>query len=252
MSLKLRMGGNDMSDGPSNPSKAKLPMTAATLGRMVLSLGVWLLIMAVAMFLPAGDIRWMKGWLFLLVFLVQTVVAVLYLRRRNPAIFVARRKIHEGTKPWDKVLLLLLLPSFLSIFPLAALDDGRFHWSSVPTWLIVLGYILFSIGFVVSVWVYAVNKFAEPGVRIQTERGHRVVDIGPYAIVRHPLYLAAFILCVGIPFALGSFWALVPVAIFTLILVVRTTLEDRTLQNELEGYREYADRVCYRLVPGVW
>jgi protein-S-isoprenylcysteine O-methyltransferase Ste14 len=203
------------------------------------------------MFLPAG-IGWTKGWIFLLVFLVQTVLAVVYLWRTNPAIFIARSKIHKGTKAWDKAILPFLLLSFLAVFPVAALDDGRFHWSAVPTWLVVVGYVLLSIGYVVSIWAEAVNRFAEPGVRIQAERGHKVVDTGPYAIVRHPLYFGGFFLVFGIALALGSFWAVVPGAIGSLIIVVRTTLEDRMLQNELEGYREYASRVRFRLIPGIW
>ncbi len=227
-------------------------ITARTLWGAVLTLGGLLLFLGVVMFSSAGNIRWTKGWVFLLVFLIQMILAVLYLWRRNPAIFVARSKIHEGTKSCDKVVLLFLLISFLAIFPVAGLHDGRYHWSAVPPWGVVLGYVLFSIGFVVSAWAYGVNKFAEPGVRIQTERGHKVVDTGPYAIVRHPIYLGGFVLALGIALALGSLWALIPVAVATLIIVVRTVLEDRLLQNELEGYKEYASRVRYRLIPGIW
>jgi protein-S-isoprenylcysteine O-methyltransferase Ste14 len=146
----------------------------------------------------------------------------------------------------------LLIVLFVAMFPIAGLDDGRFHWSSVPLWLTAAGYLLFLLGMVGNVWVMSVNKFAEPGVRIQTERGQTVVDTGPYAIVRHPLYTTAFFLCGGMPLALGSFWALVPAAIAVLVLIVRTALEDRMLQNELDGYKEYARCVRYRLIPGVW
>jgi protein-S-isoprenylcysteine O-methyltransferase Ste14 len=118
--------------------------------------------------------------------------------------------------------------------------------------VIVLGYVLLCIGFFISVWVYKVNKFAEPSVRIQTERGHKVIDTGPYAIVRHPLYAGGLIMFTGIPLALGSIWALIPTAVGTVIIIVRTVLEDRTLHEELEGYREYAARVHYRLIPGIW
>jgi protein-S-isoprenylcysteine O-methyltransferase Ste14 len=218
--------------------------------RAMLSLVVFLLFLAVAMILPAG-IGWRNGWLFLLVFLLQMTMAVLYLARKNPDIFVTRSKIQAGTKGWDKAAVALLLLLLIAIFPVAGLDH-RYHWSPVPLWLIVFGYVLFSLGMVGSVWVYAVNKFAEPGVRIQTERGHKVIDTGPYAIVRHPLYLGALLMCAGIPLALGSWWALVPAAVGTVVLVVRTVLEDRTLQAELEGYQKYADRVRYRLIPGVW
>jgi protein-S-isoprenylcysteine O-methyltransferase Ste14 len=218
----------------------------------ILSLGVFLIVLGVAMFLPAGDIRWAKGWLFLLVFLLLTAVSTLYLWRTNPDIFVARSKIHPGTKGWDKVLVVFLLLSFLALFPVAGFDAGRFHWSRVSLGVIVLGYALLCVGFFVSIWVYRVNKFAEPTVRIQTDRGHKVIDAGPYAIVRHPLYLGALFMSAGIPLDLGSFWALVPAAVGVLVLVVRTVLEDRTLQEELAGYQEYTGRVRHRLIPGVW
>jgi protein-S-isoprenylcysteine O-methyltransferase Ste14 len=103
-----------------------------------------------------------------------------------------------------------------------------------------------------SVWAYSVNKFAEPGVRIQTERGHQVIDTGPYAIVRHPIYVAGFLIVAGTPLALGSLWALIPVAVASPTLIVRTAFEDRLLQDELGGYKVYASRVRYKLVPWVW
>ena len=101
-------------------------------------------------------------------------------------------------------------------------------------------------------WAESVNRFFEPTVRIQTDRGHRVIDTGPYAIVRHPGYLAAWFFFLGIPLSLGSLWAIIPAIFSCVILVVRTILEDRTLQNELPGYKEYAKRVRYRLLPGIW
>jgi protein-S-isoprenylcysteine O-methyltransferase Ste14 len=150
------------------------------------------------------------------------------------------------------VLIVLVLATFLGLFPLAGLDVVRFHGSKVPVWLVVLGYVLWCAGFGLSIWVYRVNNFAEPGVRIQTERGHRVVDTGPYAFVRHPLYSGAMLMLLGIPLSLGSYWALVFSALGALVLVVRTVLEDRTLQAELGGYRDYAAKVRHRLIPGVW
>ncbi len=233
-----------MSDGQRVPT--------AVLRRGILSLGVFFIVLAVLIFLPAGDICWSKGWLFLLVFFVLTVPSAIYLWRTNPEIFVARSKIHAGTKRWDKVLMAFLFLSLTAIFIVAGFDAARFRWSSVPPWLTVLGYILLSVGFVLSVWAERVNPFAEPSVRIQTDRGHKVIDTGPYAIVRHPMYSSALFLFAGIPLALGSFWALIPSAAATGVLVVRTILEDRTLQNELAGYKDYAARVPHRLIPGLW
>jgi len=225
----------------------------AVLLRGILSLGIFLVLLGLVMFLPAGDIRWPQGWLFLLVFLALTIPAVIYLWRVNPDIFVARSKLtRAGTKRWDKVVMGFLFLSLTATFSVAAFDSGRFHWSSVPPWLIVLGYILFSIGFLISIWAESVNKFAEPSVRIQTERGHKVIDTGPYAIIRHPLYLGGLFLFAGIPLTLGSFRALIPAVAATVVLIVRTILEDRTLQKELAGYKAYAARVPHRLLPGIW
>ena len=134
----------------------------------------------------------------------------------------------------------------------ATLDDGRFHWSHVPWWVCVLGYVLLVAGLAGMTWAESVSKFFEPTVRIQTDRGHRVIDTGPYALVRHPGYVAACLLCLGMPLSLGSFWALIPGILSCLLLVLRTIWEDRTLRDELVGYEEYTQRVRYRLVPGVW
>ena len=185
-----------MSHGSSHPDEPEERMTPGVFRRAMRSLSFFLLLLALIMFVPAG-VGWTKGWIFLSAFLIETAVSVVYLWRRNPAIFAARSKIQKGIKRWDKLLMACLFASLLAVFPVAGLDDGRFHWSSVPIWLVVLGYVLFSIGFVVSAWAEAVNKFAELGVRIQTDRGHKVVDTGPYAVVRHPMYLAAVLLFFG-------------------------------------------------------
>jgi protein-S-isoprenylcysteine O-methyltransferase Ste14 len=229
---------------------AQARIGTTVLRQAILSFGGLLVFLGVAMFLPGG-IGWTKGWVFLLVFVLQMTVASLYLWRTNPEIFIARSKIHAETKGWDKLVLVFVLFSFFAIFPMAGLDH-RCGWSFVPRWLVVVGYLLFTLGMVGSVWAYRVNKFAEPGVRIQTERGHTVIDSGPYAIVRHPIYVAGFLIVVGLPLAMGSLWALIPVAVATPILLMRTIFEDRLLQAELSGYKEYASRVRYKLVPGLW
>jgi len=199
------------------------------------------------MFLPAG-LGWRQGWLFLAAFAIEIALEALYIWRKNPELFVARSKLHKGTKGWDRALFYLLQALILAIFPVAGLD----HSSAAPWWIVVLGYALFTLGMAGTGWVMSVNKFAEMSVRIQTDRGHQVVDTGPYAYVRHPFYVATFPLLAGMPLALGSYWALVPAAVAGVALILRTALEDRTLQRELPGYREYTGRVRYRLAPGVW
>jgi protein-S-isoprenylcysteine O-methyltransferase Ste14 len=211
-----------------------------------------LLVVALLLFMPAGTITWTRGWLFLGVLATLVGTAALYLGRINPEIFAARSRIHPGTKRWDRILLGFLFPAMLAIFPVAALDAGRFEWSRMSWWFVGLGYLLLAIAVAITAWAQAVNQFFEPGVRIQTERGHHVVETGPYAIIRHPGYFAACLLFPGIALALGSWWALVPAALATLLVIIRTAWEDRTLQAKLAGYAAYAQRVPFRLIPGVW
>ena len=206
----------------------------------------------VLMFWPAGTFAWAKGWCFLGVMLSLEIPLVAYIWRKNPELVIARAESHKGTKPWDKVVLACLVPTMAAIFPIAALDDGRFRWSDMGVSAVVAGYALIAVGLAIAAAVGVVNKFAEPTVRIQTDRGHTVVDTGPYAIIRHPAYLAACFMFPGIALALGSWWALIPAGLAIVILLVRTELEDRTLQKELAGYADYTQRVRYRLVPGVW
>ena len=139
------------------------------------------------------------------------------------------------------------MPAMLAIPIVAALDDGRYHWFHVPWWGCVLGYALLITGMVGLTWAESVNKFFEPTVRIQTDRGHKVIDTGPYAIVRHPGYVSGFLLFLGMPLCLGSLWALIPAILLCLLLVVRTIWEDQTLREELAGYEEYAQRVRYQV-----
>ncbi|HEY2155628.1 MAG TPA: isoprenylcysteine carboxylmethyltransferase family protein, partial [Isosphaeraceae bacterium] len=172
--------------------------------------------------------------------------------RVNPEIFHARARFHEGTKHWDLALLTFLLPLAFAVFPVAALDDGRFHRTRMSWWVCGVGYLLTLAGLAMMAWAQAVNRFFEPGVRIQTDRGHKVVDTGPYAVVRHPGYVSGSLLLAGVALALGSYWALIPVALCAMLLILRTRWEDRTLQAELPGYKEYAQRVRYKWIPGIW
>jgi protein-S-isoprenylcysteine O-methyltransferase Ste14 len=139
-----------------------------------------------------------------------------------------------------------------AIVPVAAMDSGRFHWSSLPWWTCGIGYVLLLAGMGIATRAAAVNKFFEPTVRLQTDRGHHVIDKGPYAFVRHPGYLGGLFTLIGIAFSLSSLWALVPAGLASLVVVLRTHWEDQTLQTELVGYQEYTQRVRHKLIPGIW
>ena len=159
---------------------------------------------------------------------------------------------HLTTKTWDKVWGGLYAPVFLSTYVVAGLDAVRYGWSSMPGWLWLIGLAIFLPGTAVFSWSMGVNPFFEKTVRIQTERGHQVIDTGPYRFVRHPGYLGFLGWILSAPFLLGSWWAFVPSVLSVAGLVGRTALEDRTLREELAGYAEYATRVRFRLIPGVW
>jgi protein-S-isoprenylcysteine O-methyltransferase Ste14 len=207
---------------------------------------------ALFMFVPAGTWAWTKGWLFIGVFLGIVAVVTLYLWRVNPDVVIARIGFQKGTKRWDRILLSFFFLIVYAIIPVAALDDGRFHWLPLPWWVCGVGYALFLVGMGIVTWAEAVNKFFEVTVRIQTERGHKVIDTGPYAIVRHPGYVGGILFCVGIALCLGSLRALIPGGLASALLILRTQWEDQTLQAELPGYKEYTQRVRYKLIPGVW
>ncbi len=220
--------------------------------RLVLRLACLPVFIALLMFLPAGTWAWPKGWLFVLVVLVVVSAVFLILHRVNPEVIVARSSLHEGTKGWDKILLSVYFPAMAAVLLVAALDDGRFHWFPVWWWVCVVGYAVLLLGIGIVTWAEAVNKFFEVTVRIQTERGHTVIDTGPYAIVRHPGYVGGILHAIGIALSLGSLWALIPAGVASVVLIVRTGWEDQTLQEELNGYEEYSVRVRYKLIPGVW
>ena len=221
-------------------------------GRLVVSLVGVVLMFALCIFVPAGTRAWPRGWLFILMYAALLVIASFYIWRVNPDLFAARINAHEGTKTWDKFLLAALLFFFLATFVVAGLDDGRFHWWPIPWSVCMGGYLLLFIGVGLITWAESVNKFFEPTVRIQADRGQRVVDTGPYAFVRHPGYVSCLPMGVGIALALGSLWAVVPALLSCAVLILRTQWEDRTLQAELAGYKEYAQRVRYKWIPGVW
>ena len=203
-------------------------------------------------FLPVGRLDWTPGWIFILFLFTVYGVAVLVLKRVNPAIFRARNRFQAGTKRWDVNLVSLICLGLVAEIPVATLDSGRMSWSAMPISVVILGYILLGAGIALGTWAQAVNRFFEPGVRLQRERGQHVISTGPYAFVRHPGYVSAIMVFAGLALALASWWALIPAAWATALLILRTSWEDALLHAELEGYADYARHVRFRLAPGLW
>ena len=206
----------------------------------------------VVTFWPAGTLDWPAGWAYLGLMTAFSCTNVVYLNRVNPEVIVHRMRFGSGTKRWDIVWLIAFTPLFIGTYVIAGLDAVRYEWSVMPASLWPLGLALFVPGAWLFSWSMGVNPFFEKTVRIQTDRGHRVIDTGPYAHVRHPGYVGLFGWTLGTPFLLGSWCALGPAVLASIAMIVRTALEDRTLRAELEGYEAYAARVRYRLVPGIW
>jgi len=172
----------------------------------------------------------------------------------NPELLVQRLKIRgEGSKSWDLAMVRVTNLTVMVLIPaVAGLDIGRFLWSSLDVSYAVVGLVLFVFSVVIVNWAMSVNQHFEPSVRIQRDRGHRVVASGPYRIVRHPGYSGGILNTLSIILIIGSLYALLPAGIYVGLMVVRTWLEDRTLQKELDGYSEYAEHTRYRLVPFIW
>lgn len=215
------------------------------------SLAITLIIMGVLLFLPAGTLGWVRGWWYLAIFVAAVIVAIVYVWRVDPELFAIRRKVQPGTKTWDLAFVAVTIISIAAILPVAGLDF-RFGWSQLSEGVVWLGYLIFAGGFWVSAWAQGVNRHFEVTVRIQTDRGHKVIDTGPYAMIRHPGYIGAVALAFGTALALGSLVALIPAVICTIALALRTLAEEATLSEELPGYTEYMRKVRFRWVPGVW
>jgi len=179
----------------------------------------------------------------------------MWAEQRHPGLTAERQNIEnfQNAKAWDKVLAPLMAVSIGYPVVIVAGLDHRYNWSpGFPLWLNALGFVLISLGYVFAAWALVENRFFYSVVLVQTDQGHVVCDSGPYRFVRHPGYAGNIFPLFGIVLALGSVWTLIPVAVASIISVFRTVLEDQTLQEELPGYRDYARRVRYRLIPGIY
>ncbi len=213
------------------------------------------LLIPLLLFICGGDLGWWQAWLYSILILAAGPGGRMWAEQRHPGLTAERQNLEniQNAKSWDKVLAPLMAVSIG--YPMVAVAglDHRYNLSQeFPLWLVVIGFILISLGYACAAWAVAENRFFSSVVRIQTERGHVVCDTGPYRLVRHPGYAGNVLALFGIVLALNSVWTLIPAAAASIIAVIRTALEDQTLQEELPGYRDYARRVRYRLLPWVY
>jgi len=201
------------------------------------------------------DLSWWQAWVFFVLIVTAGIGGRIWAEHRHPGILAERQNMEkvQNAKAWDKVLAPLMALSVSFPLVIVAGLDHRFGWSPVfPLWVIVLGFLLISLGYAFAAWALIENRFFSSVVRIQVDRGHVVCDSGPYRIVRHPGYAGNMLALPGMVLALSSTWTFIPGAVALIIAVIRTVLEDQTLQDELPGYRDYARRVRYRLIPGIF
>jgi protein-S-isoprenylcysteine O-methyltransferase Ste14 len=212
-----------------------------------------LLLTSLTLFLPAGTISWIAGWIFLVAFLGFFLAVELWLFKHNPGLMQERMRFTApNQKGWDKIVfpILGLLPFAQFIF--ISLDANRFHWLPMPIGVQVVGFALLLFSFYLFFLTFRENAYLSTVVRIQEERGHAVVATGPYRYVRHPMYVGIIIFTVGTPLLLGSYYGVLFGLLLILLLMRRTILEERTLQTELHGYADYMAEVEYRLLPYIW
>jgi protein-S-isoprenylcysteine O-methyltransferase Ste14 len=233
---------------PIDPGKTESSLANAVMKRMLQVLLTYLVLAAILL-LSSGDLSWVWAWVYLAVGLGILVLNVLIL----PAELIAERgQPRDNVKHWDKVLTSIAGLPTLAV-PIVAGLDHRYEWSPQLVLAIhLIGLTSFALGQGLFSWAMASNKYFSTAVRIQMDRGHTVATSGPYRYVRHPGYTGYIVSSLGMALALGSLWAIIPAGLIACLLVVRTVLEDRTLQDELPGYKEYAQRVRYRLLPGIW
>jgi protein-S-isoprenylcysteine O-methyltransferase Ste14 len=206
-----------------------------------------------ALFLPAGTLAWLAGWIFLVLFFGFLLAINCWLFRHNPGLLLERTRLGTSDQQgWDKALFPLLIVFFFLWLIFMSLDAVRFHWSPVPVWLQLVGAIVLLCSFYLLFLTFRENSYLSTVVRIQEDRGQTVVSTGPYHNVRHPMYSAILVFVAGTSLLLGSWYGVLSELILLILLAKRAMLEESALRAELPGYAAYMAQVKYRLIPRIW
>lgn len=208
-------------------------------------------LIALALFWPAGTFDYWQAWVFFGVFVALSVIYTVFVGAKNPE--VLRRRMNAGptheSRPIQKVVSSGIVLTFFALLVVSGLDH-RFGWSDVPTAVVLIGNVLAAAGLGITMVVVVQNSYAAANITVEADQ--TVVSTGLYGLVRHPMYSGALVMLIGMPFALGSYWALLVVLLDLILLATRIVDEEKALTDELTGYREYTEKVQSRLVPHVW
>jgi protein-S-isoprenylcysteine O-methyltransferase Ste14 len=221
---------------------------------VIQNLAIVLVVIGLLLFVAAGTIDWPQAWVFLAVFFGCGLASGYWLFKTNPELLAERMKspLRDNQKPRDRAVTGILYAALCLWLVFIAFDARRFGWSSVPAWAQAAGGVLVVAAFYGWGRVLHENSFAVTSVRLQPERGQSVISTGPYAVVRHPMYAVAIAAFIGTPLMLASFGGLLGMLVFMPLLAIRALSEEAILASGLPGYREYAAKVRFRLVPGLW
>jgi protein-S-isoprenylcysteine O-methyltransferase Ste14 len=222
--------------------------TAKTILINILRLVLGILMIGVLFFLPAGTFDYWQAWAWLATLFIPMMISFVYLVKRDPTLLERRTRTNE-TRTVQKWIIAVSVVYFLIVFILPGFDK-RFGWSAVPVWLVIVADLVVFAAFTLYILVLQANTYASRVIEV--EQGQQVIATGPYALVRHPMYLSMILMMVSTPLALGSYWAFIPSFALIFLLAVRAKNEEELLLKDLAGYRAYTEKTRYRLFPGIW
>lgn len=233
---------------PTEQDNSKLDTRKNILKRLI-QVTISVILIAILLLVSAGKTDWIYAWVYIISSLLVIIINACIFPRE---LISERGRKKDNVEKWDKLISGLLTLPWFALYIISGLDI-RFGLSlELATWIHISGLVIFILGNALVSWAMISNIYFSTAVRIQYDRGHHVSIGGPYRFMRHPGYMGMIIYLLATPLILGSIWAFIPASLTGILFIIRTAFEDNTLKNKLEGYKEYAERVKYRLIPGIW
>lgn len=221
--------------------------------RIVIRLIVVFLLSGSILFGTAGTLKWLEAWIYLLFSFSGTLAGGIWMKRNDPELLKDRMGFEKKSpQPLDRFILWLYFIFVIILTALPGLDALRFGWSNMPPFLNVFGFVLLFFALYVFSQVIKANPYLSSIVEVHQDREHKVATTGPYKYIRHPWYLGIILWFYSVPLALGSLYALIPALVLTTLIVIRTIIEEKALKESLPGYKEYLEKVKYRIIPYIW